>query len=115
MVAISQRVVEVAVNLLVRMAVTNQRVRTVVIIAVVGLVLLAAYRVMDVIKITTIICIVMVFIAIKLVRMAAINQHVVTVVINLLVRMAVVNQLVAIATPLAELKFVYYVVNHHDN
>ena len=47
--------------------------------------------------------------------MVAISQHVVEVAINLLVRMAVANQLVAIATPLAELKFVYYVVNHHDN
>ena len=55
--------------------------------------------------------------------MVVTNQHVVMAAINLLgrgavtnqhVREAVTNQHVAIVTPLAELKFVYYVIKHHN-
>ena len=70
---------------------------------------------MDIIKVTTVTGLAMVLNAQQNVVMVAINQHVAKVAINLLVRMAVTNQRVAIAIPLAELKFVYYVVNHHDN
>ena len=124
MVATNQHVVGVAISLLVRMVVINQHVVGVainqrVIIMLVSvmflLVQLPAYQGVDVIKITTIILLAMVFIARQLVIMVVTNQHVVEVAINLLVRMAVTNQRVAIAIPLAGLKFVYYVVNHHDN
>ena len=115
MVAISQHVVEVVINLLVRMDVINQRVIIMLVSVMFLLVQLPAYQGVDVIKITTIILLAMVFIARQLVIMVVTNQPVVEVAINLLVRMAVTNQRVAIAIPLAELKFVYYVVNHHDN
>ena len=133
MVVTNQHVVGVAISLLVRMVVINQHVVGVVInqhviIMLVSVMFLLvqppAYQGVDVINKTTIVGLAMVFIALQLVIMVATNQrvvtvvtnqHVVGVVTNLLVRMAVTNQRAVIAIPLVELKFVYYVVNHHDN